>query len=31
MLMRAFMSRVEFNARGNGVTMEKERELAENP
>ena len=26
MLMRAFMSRVEFNARGNGVTMEKERE-----
>lgn len=26
MLMRAFMSRVEFNACGNGVTMEKERE-----
>ena len=25
MLMRAFMSRIEFNARGNGVTMEKER------
>ena len=29
MLMRAFMSRVEFNARGNGVTMEKEREASE--
>ena len=26
MLMRAFMSRVEFNARGNTVIMEKERE-----
>jgi len=26
MLMRAFMSRVEFNARGNTVTMEKQRE-----
>ncbi len=26
MIMRAFMSRVEFNARGNRVTMEKERE-----
>ena len=26
MLMRAFMSRVEFNARGNRVTMEKERQ-----
>ena len=26
MLMKAFMSRVEFNHRGNGVTMEKERE-----
>ena len=26
MLMRAFMSRVEFNACGNCVTMEKERE-----
>src|SRR5208283_4251874 len=25
MLMKAFMSRVEFNKRGNGVTMEKER------
>ena len=25
MLMKAFMSRVEFNARGNTVTMEKER------
>jgi serine/threonine-protein kinase RsbW len=25
MLMKAFMSRVEFNARGNGVTMERER------
>ena len=25
MLMKAFMSRVEFNNRGNGVTMEKER------
>jgi serine/threonine-protein kinase RsbW len=29
MLMRAFMSRVEFNARGNGVIMEKERDQAE--
>jgi serine/threonine-protein kinase RsbW len=29
MLMRAFMSRVEFNPRGNGVTMEKEREPRE--
>ena len=29
MLMRAFMSRVEFNARGNCVTMEKEREQRE--
>jgi serine/threonine-protein kinase RsbW len=29
MLMKAFMSRVEFNARGNRVTMEKERNLAE--
>jgi serine/threonine-protein kinase RsbW len=26
MLMKAFMSRVEFNARGNGVIMEKERD-----
>ena len=26
MLMRAFMSRVEFNARGNAVTMEKHRQ-----
>ena len=26
MLMRAFMSRVEFNARGNAVIMEKDRE-----
>jgi len=26
MLMKAFMSRVEFNKRGNRVTMEKERE-----
>ena len=31
MLMRAFMSRVEFNARGNGVTMEKERDPTEEP
>jgi serine/threonine-protein kinase RsbW len=30
MLMRAFMSRVEFNALGNRVTMEKERGPAEN-
>jgi serine/threonine-protein kinase RsbW len=29
MLMKAFMSRVEFNARGNGVVMEKEREPTE--
>ena len=29
MLMRAFMSRVEFNARGNGVSMEKERDARE--
>jgi serine/threonine-protein kinase RsbW len=29
MLMKAFMSRVEFNNRGNGVTMEKERGHAE--
>jgi len=26
MLMKAFMSRVEYNARGNAVTMEKQRE-----
>jgi serine/threonine-protein kinase RsbW len=26
MLMRAFMSRVQFNARGNAVVMEKDRE-----
>ncbi len=31
MLMKAFMSRVEFNARGNAVTMEKERDAKENP
>ncbi len=31
MLMRAFMSRVEFNSRGNGVTMEKEKGPRENP
>ena len=30
MLMRAFMSRVVFNARGNGVIMEKERGQREN-
>jgi serine/threonine-protein kinase RsbW len=30
MLMRAFMSRVEFNARGNCVTMQKQRDQAEN-
>ncbi len=30
MLMKAFMSRVEFNALGNGVTMEKERDVTEN-
>jgi serine/threonine-protein kinase RsbW len=30
MLMKAFMSRVEFNALGNGVTMEKERDPREN-
>ncbi|MEI8371647.1 MAG: ATP-binding protein [Planctomycetota bacterium] len=30
MLMRAFMSRVAFNARGNGVTMEKDRGQKEN-
>jgi serine/threonine-protein kinase RsbW len=30
MLMRAFMSRVEFNERGNHVTMEKDRERLEN-
>jgi serine/threonine-protein kinase RsbW len=29
MLMRAFMSRVEFNASGNGVIMEKQRGLSE--
>jgi serine/threonine-protein kinase RsbW len=29
MLMRAFMSRIEFNDRGNTVTMEKERGQAE--
>jgi serine/threonine-protein kinase RsbW len=29
MLMRAFMSRVEFNDRGNAVTMEKERNGAD--
>ncbi len=29
MLMKAFMSRVEFNARGNRVTMEKERDSRE--
>jgi serine/threonine-protein kinase RsbW len=29
MLMRAFMTRVEFNARGNSVTMEKLRETRE--
>ncbi len=29
MLMKAFMSRVEFNALGNGVTMEKERATPE--
>jgi serine/threonine-protein kinase RsbW len=29
MLMRAFMSRVEFNAMGNCVTMEKERDRTE--
>jgi len=29
MLMKAFMSRVEFNARGNGVIMEKERDQTE--
>ena len=28
MLMRSFMSRVEFNGRGNQVTMEKERAMA---
>ena len=28
MLMRAFMSRVEFNARGNAVVMEKDRDQA---
>ena len=31
MLMRAFMSRVEFNARGNGVVLEKERDKGEKP
>ncbi len=31
MLMRAFMSRVEFNARGNCVIMEKERGQGEEP
>jgi serine/threonine-protein kinase RsbW len=30
MLMKAFMSRVEFNALGNTVTMEKERNHSEN-
>lgn len=30
MLMKAFMSRVEFNVRGNRVTLEKERGQAEN-
>ena len=30
MLMRAFMSRVEFNERGNSVVMEKDREPGEN-
>jgi serine/threonine-protein kinase RsbW len=30
MLMRAFMSRVEFNVRGNAVTMEKQRDQVEN-
>ncbi len=29
MLMKAFMSRVEFNASGNRVTMEKERDQTE--
>jgi serine/threonine-protein kinase RsbW len=31
MLMRAFMSRVEFNRQGNTVIMEKDREEAEEP
>jgi serine/threonine-protein kinase RsbW len=30
MLMRAFMSRVEFNEAGNAVTMEKDRDQVEN-